>query len=184
MIYKPPRCFLQSFKSSDLLVREKKRKIDFQDSHHGSQLGFPFGTILAIFDLQVTPTLPTKYQDSANAAILDSSGTILAIFDLQVTPMLPTDFRVNWSFGSVEAAKNRCSIYLRFLIGMFLPISDLQVTRCFLQFRVNWPFGSEKKRKIDVQDDLGFLIGMILVISDLQDTLMLPATSFDLSVQE
>ena len=35
-------------------VQEKKPKIDFQD-------GFPIGTILAIFDLQVTPMLPTKY---------------------------------------------------------------------------------------------------------------------------
>ena len=34
-------------------------KIDFQDGGH---LGFPIGIILAIFDLQVTPMLPTKYQ--------------------------------------------------------------------------------------------------------------------------
>ena len=33
-----------------------KRKIDFQD------LGFPMGMILAIFDLQVTLMLPTKFQ--------------------------------------------------------------------------------------------------------------------------
>ena len=38
------------------------RKIDFQDGGHGNHLGFPIGTILAIFDLQVTPMLPTKYQ--------------------------------------------------------------------------------------------------------------------------
>ena len=36
-------------------------KIDFQDGDHGSHLGFPIGTILAIFDLQVTPMLPTKF---------------------------------------------------------------------------------------------------------------------------
>ena len=36
-------------------------------------------------------------------------GTILAIFDLQVVPILPTKFRVNWSFGSGEEAKNRFS---------------------------------------------------------------------------
>ena len=34
-------------------------KIDFQDGGH---LGFPIGTILASFDLQVTPMLPTKYR--------------------------------------------------------------------------------------------------------------------------
>ena len=28
----------------------------------GSHLGFPIGTILAIFDLLVTPMLPTKYR--------------------------------------------------------------------------------------------------------------------------
>ena len=39
-------------------------------------------------------------------------GTILAIFDLRVIPMLHTKFRVNWSFGSGEKAKNR---FLRWL---------------------------------------------------------------------
>ena len=28
---------------------EKKRKLDFQDGRHGGHLGFPIGTILAIF---------------------------------------------------------------------------------------------------------------------------------------
>ena len=40
----------------------EKRKIDFQDGHHGSHLGFPIETILAVFDLQVTPMLLTKFQ--------------------------------------------------------------------------------------------------------------------------
>ena len=44
-----------------LSVQEKKRKIDFQDGCHGGHLGFPNGTILAIFDLQVTPMLPNKF---------------------------------------------------------------------------------------------------------------------------
>ena len=30
--------------------------------HHGGHLGFPNGTILAIFDPQVTLMLPTKFQ--------------------------------------------------------------------------------------------------------------------------
>ena len=46
-------------KSIGLSVQEKKRKIDFQDGGH---LGFPIGTILATFDLQVTLMLPTKYR--------------------------------------------------------------------------------------------------------------------------
>ena len=41
--------------------QEKRRKIDFQDSCHGGHLGYPIGTILAIFDLQVTPMFPTKF---------------------------------------------------------------------------------------------------------------------------
>ena len=48
--------------SIGLSVQEKKRKIDFQDGGHGGHLGFPIRRILAIFDLQVTPMLPTKYQ--------------------------------------------------------------------------------------------------------------------------
>ena len=46
-----PRCFLPSLESTGLSVQEKKRKIDFQDGGHGGHLGFPIGTILAIFDL-------------------------------------------------------------------------------------------------------------------------------------
>ena len=34
---------------------------DFQDGCHGGHLGYPIGTILAIFDLQVTPMSPTKF---------------------------------------------------------------------------------------------------------------------------
>ena len=44
--------------STGLLVQEKKRKIDFQDGGH---LGFPICTILAIFDIQDTPMLPSKF---------------------------------------------------------------------------------------------------------------------------
>ena len=54
-----PQCFLPSFKSVGFSVQEKKRKIDFQDGGH---LGFPIGMIWAIFDLQVTLMLPTKFQ--------------------------------------------------------------------------------------------------------------------------
>ena len=53
---------LASLESIGLSVQEKKRKTDFKDGGHGDHLGFPIGTILAIFDLQVTTMLPTKYQ--------------------------------------------------------------------------------------------------------------------------
>ena len=58
LIYKSPRCFLASLEAIGLSIQEKKRKIDFQDGGH---LGFPIGTILAIFYLQVTPMLPSKF---------------------------------------------------------------------------------------------------------------------------
>ena len=58
LIYKSPRCFLASLVSIGLSVQEKSGKIDFQDGGH---LGFPIGTILAIFYLQVTPMLPSKF---------------------------------------------------------------------------------------------------------------------------
>ena len=59
LIYKSPQCFLASLESTGLSVQEKKQKIDFQDGGH---LGLPIGTILPIFDLQVTLMLPTKYR--------------------------------------------------------------------------------------------------------------------------
>ena len=36
-------------------------KLDFQDGCHGGHLGFQIGTILAIFDLQVTQMLLSKF---------------------------------------------------------------------------------------------------------------------------
>ena len=61
LIYKSPWCFLASLESTGLSVQEKKRKIDFQDGGHGGHLGFPIGTILAIFDLQATLMVPSKF---------------------------------------------------------------------------------------------------------------------------
>ena len=62
LIYNSPIYVLPSIKSIGLSVQEKKRKIDFQNSGHGSHLGFPILTILAIFDLQITSMLPMKFQ--------------------------------------------------------------------------------------------------------------------------
>ena len=44
-----------------LLGLGEEAKIDFQDGCHDGLLGYPIGTILAIFDLQVTPVLPSKF---------------------------------------------------------------------------------------------------------------------------
>ena len=78
--------------------------------------------ILAIFDLQVTTLVTTKFQvnwsfDLGEEAIDFQDGghlgfligMIFAIFDLQVTPMLLTKFQVKWPFDSGEEAKNRFS---------------------------------------------------------------------------
>ena len=97
--------------------------MDYPDGRHGGHLAYPFGAILAIFDLQVTPMLLTKFRvslpfDSGEEAKNRFSrlppswipiGIILAIFDLQVTPMLPTKFRVNLPLGSGVEANNRFS---------------------------------------------------------------------------
>ena len=60
-MYKSSRCFLASLESIGLSVQEKKRKIAFQDGCHGGHLGIWTDTILAIFDLQVTLMLPSKF---------------------------------------------------------------------------------------------------------------------------
>ena len=51
-----------NFESIALSVQEKKFKTDFQDGRYSRNLGFPIATIWAIFDLQVTPVLPTKFR--------------------------------------------------------------------------------------------------------------------------
>ena len=62
LIYKLPRYFLPSSESIVLSVLEEKRKLDFQNDGHGGHFEFPIGSILSIFDLQVAPILPTKFQ--------------------------------------------------------------------------------------------------------------------------
>ena len=61
-IYKSPWCFLRSVESVGLLVRERKRKIYFQDGSHSCHLEFPLITRLAFFYVQVIQMLPTKFQ--------------------------------------------------------------------------------------------------------------------------
>ena len=51
-----------NFESIALSVQEKKFKTDFQDGRYSRNLGFPIATIWAIFDLQVTQMLPTKFR--------------------------------------------------------------------------------------------------------------------------
>ena len=45
--------FLSSYKSVGPSIQGKKQKIGFQEGQHGGYLGFPTGTILALFDLLI-----------------------------------------------------------------------------------------------------------------------------------
>ena len=83
------RKFLLSFKSIGLLVQEKKRKIDFKDGRHYSYFGFQIWMILAIFEQQITPMLPTEFQVNWPIDSGEEPKNKLVIFDLQVAPLLP-----------------------------------------------------------------------------------------------
>ena len=48
------------FQVNRLFGSGEEVKINFQDGRHGGYLGFPIGTMLVIFDQQVTALLPTK----------------------------------------------------------------------------------------------------------------------------
>ena len=123
LIYKSSRCFLPSFKSIGLSVQEKKLKIDFKDGNH---LGFPIGTILAIFYERVTPTRPTKFQVSWPFG----SGEEAKHRFSRWRPSWISDrnnFSYFWSISRPDAP---------------------------IKFQVNSPLVQEKKRKIDFQDGL------------------------------
>ena len=92
-----------------LSLQEKKFEIDFQDGNCGGYLVFLIGTILAIFDLQVTLMILTKFQGNWSFGSAEeaknrfsrwlpwwpswiSDPNNLNYFDLPVTPMLPVKF--------------------------------------------------------------------------------------------
>ena len=133
--------------------------MDFQDDGH---LGFLIITILAIFDLQVTPMLPGKFgvnwpfgsgEEAKNRFSSwrppwISDGHDFSFFYLQVTLMLPSKFGVNWPFGSGEKKRKIDNqngghgSHLGFPIGKILAIFDLQVILMLpTKYRVNWPRG-------------------------------------------
>ena len=113
-----------SYQVSSRLVfwfRRRREKIEFQD---GSHLGFLIGTVLALFDLQVTPMFQTKFQVNQpfssgeeakyrfsrwRPSWISDQNDFSYFFYLQVTLMLPTKFQVIWTFGSGEEVKNKFS---------------------------------------------------------------------------
>ena len=172
-----------------------KWKVDFQDGGHGWHFGFPIGTILAIFDLQVTPMLPSKFRVIWHLGLGEeaknrfsrwqpwrpswiSDRNDFSYFWSTSHLMPPAEFRVNWLLGLGEEAKNRFSrwrpwwpswIYDRHNFSYFSSTSP----QCFLpSFESTVLLVQKKKRKIDFQDGchgghLGFPIGTILAIFDL-----------------
>ena len=64
LTYRSPQYFLSNFESMGLSIQEKRFKTDSQDGNCGGHLVFPIETILAIFDLQVTLMILTKFKVS------------------------------------------------------------------------------------------------------------------------
>ena len=132
---------------------EEEKKIGFKDGDHGGHLGFLIETILAIFDVQVTPMLPTKFQ--VNRSFGSGEGV-----------------KIDFQDGR----------HLEFLIGLILATFDLPqcfLLSFLLSFKSVGFLVQEKKRKVDFQfrrhdDHLGFSVGTILTVFDLQVTPMLP----------
>ena len=81
-----PQYFLASFKPTDPSVRKEKCKIDFHDQHHGGYLGFPIGTILAIFICKL-PRYFLLSSESNGLSVLEKKRKIdfkfAAILDFQ-----------------------------------------------------------------------------------------------------
>ena len=156
-----PRCFILSFKSTGLLVQEKKRKIQFQNSSHLGVQSERFK--LFLINMSSRCFLPSfksvgllvqekkctiDFQDGGHLGC--SISLILVIFNLQEPPMLPTKFHVNWSFSSGEDAKNSFSSWppWRPLWISDRNDFDLQVTLMLpTKFQVKWPVGSGEAAK-------------------------------------
>ena len=132
-------------------------------------LGFPIGTIWAIFYLQHIPKLPNKFrfgfsvqekkrkidfQDGRHLGF--PIGTILIIFDVQVIPILRTNFWVNWPFCSGEEVKHR---FQNAHIPNLHPHPNPH----------SYPYPHPNP-----DGHVGFQIGTILANFDLQGTPMLP----------
>ena len=145
-------------------IQDRKFKMDFQYGCFGYHPGFPIGTILVLFYLQVTPILPIKFWVSwhyHSGEVQNRSqvqvghyggqprfpiGTILLFF--LFTCHCDTSYQV--STGSWVQEKKRKIVFqdgspgfhLVLQIGTILVNFDLQVTPIrLIKFQVNWPFG-------------------------------------------
>ena len=128
----------KKFAVSGLSVQKKKWKIDFQDGGH---LGFPIGIISAIFDLQVTLMLPSKFGVNWPLGSGEEAKNRFSRWWLWRPSWISDrhDFSYFWTTNGG---------HLGFLIGTILAIFYLQVTPMLpSKFGVNWPFGSGEEAK-------------------------------------
>ena len=139
-------CHLQdpdaSYKVSHQLAIHFRRR--------SGHLGFPIQTILAIFELQVSPMLPTKFQVNWP---FSSGGE--ANKSLRWRPWRPSWISVRNDFTYFLIYKS---------------------PRCFLQFQVDWTFslGEEMTNRFSRCGHLEFSIITILAIFYLHVTPLLP----------
>ena len=80
-------------------------KKDFLDVSPGSHLGFPIGTILATFDLQVTSFQGSsqfvfQFKRSRSKINFEDDRNNFSSCKLQVALILSTKYRVSWPFHS------------------------------------------------------------------------------------
>ena len=142
---------------------EKSSKINFEDGDSGGHLGYLIKAILAIFDIQVAPTLPTKIRVSWHFG----SGEE---FQNRFSRWWPycisnrNDFSYFWSTSDPNTSYQVSSqlafwlekfkidfqdgghgVYPGFQNGTMLAIFDLQVALILpTKFHVKWPFSSEE----------------------------------------
>ena len=145
-----------------MAFQEEKRKIDFQDGHHGSQLGFLIRKILAIFDLPVSPMLPTKFQVSWPFGSGEEAENRFSRWPPSFESWISNrnNFSYFWStsvwcflsrFESVGlSVQEKWKIDFkdgRFPIGMILFFGSTSHLMLPTKFRVNWPFSSGEEVK-------------------------------------
>ena len=158
-IYKSPLCFLPSFNWPVGSIEEGKSR--FSRWRNRCHLGFLIRMILAIFDLQLTPLLPTEFQVNWPFGSGDEAKsrfswftiiTILVIFYLQGTPMYVQSFK---SICLLVQEKRKIDFHdgchaghLGFMIGTILAIFFIYKSpQCFLlSFKSICLWVQEKKR--------------------------------------
>ena len=157
-------------KSTGLSVQEKQRKIDFQDGGH---LGFPIGTILSIFDLQVTPMLPSKLgvnwpvssgEEAKNYFSKWPPSSISDLHDFSyfliykssqcfLASLESIGLSVQEKKQKIFKKKKKNGRHLGFPIGTIVAVLIFKSPRCFLASLESTGLSvQEKKQKIDFQD--------------------------------